>query len=447
MARLLGMGTAVVLGGSMSGLLAARVLADHVEQVTVVDRDPLDITGPRRGVPQGRHAHGLLAAGLRVIEDLFPGTTDKLIAAGVPHGDALGNLRFCANGFVLKQATTGLTAISLSRPYLEDHVRTRVAELPNVALLGSRDVVGLSFSASSGRVDGARIQSRQPGSAPEVLEADLVVDATGRASRAPGWLESIGYAAPAEERLTLDLGYTSRHYRISSLHGDVAIIIGPTPANPRGGAIQLEEDGRAVVTLFGILGDHAPTDDAGFQAFAESLPLPFLADAIRDAEPLDPPVLFRYPGSTRLRYDKLRRFPPGFLVIGDALCSFNPMYGQGMSVAAVEAGVLRDELARGLDAPRFFRAVRPVIDIPWQISTGGDLSLPGVEGPSNPGVRLVNRYLARLHAVAAHDEVVSQAFIQVVNLLRPPPSLMAPRIMRRVLRGPRPSVERQAVPA
>jgi len=300
-------------------------------------------------------------------------------------------------------------------------------------------VVGLAFSATSGRVTGAQVQSRAPGSTPSVLGANLVVDATGRASRAGRWLGSIGYAAPAEERLTLDLGYTSRHYRISSLPGgDIAVIIGPTPANPRGGAIQLEEDGRAVVTLFGILGDHAPTDDAGYQAFADSLPLPFIADAVRDAEPLDAPVLYRYPGSTRLRYDKLHRFPPGFLVIGDALCSFNPMYGQGMSVAAVEAGVLRDEVTRGLDALRFFRAVRPIIDIPWQIATGGDLSLPGVHGPSNAGVRFVNRYLARLHAVAAHDEVVSQAFIQVVNLLRPPPSLMAPTIMRRVLRGPRP---------
>jgi 2-polyprenyl-6-methoxyphenol hydroxylase-like FAD-dependent oxidoreductase len=440
------MSSAVVLGGSMAGLLAARVLADHFEQVTVVDRDPLDTTGPRRGVPQGRHAHGLLAAGLRVVDELFPGTRDKLIAAGVPHGDVLGNVRFCANGFVLKQAPVGMTAVSMSRPYLEDHVRGLVAELPNVTLTGSRDVIGLSYADSSGRVIGAQVQSRMPGGMPTVLGADLVVDATGRASRAARWLASIGYEAPAEERLALDLGYTSRHYRVSSLDGDVAIIIGPTPANPRGGAIQLEEDGRAVVTLFGILGDHAPTDDTGFQAFAESLPLPFIADAIRDAEPLDTPVLFRYPGSTRLRYDKLRRFPPGFLVVGDALCSFNPMYGQGMSVAAVEAGVLRDELRRGLDARRFFRAVRPVIDIPWQISTGGDLALPGVEGPSNPGVRFVNRYLARLHAVAAHDEVVSQAFIQVVNLLRPPPSLLAPRIMRRVLRGPRPAAPRPVAP-
>jgi hypothetical protein len=285
-------------------------------------------------------------------------------------------------------------------------------------------------------VIGARIQPREPGSQPVMLPADLVVDATGRGSRAPRWLTELGYPAPAEETLKVDLGYTSRHYRIApdGLDGDLAIIIGPTLAQPRGGVIQVQEGDQTIVTLFGILGDHPPTDDAGYQAFADSLPLPFVADAIRTAEPLDPPVLYRYPGSTRHRYDKLRRFPAGFLVIGDALCSFNPMYGQGMSVAAVEVMRLRDELARGLDPLRFFRAVKGIIDSPWQIATGGDLAFPGVEGPRPAMVRFVNRYLARLHAAAEHDANLSIAFIRVTNLLAPPPSLLRPSVALRVLR-------------
>jgi hypothetical protein len=236
------------------------------------------------------------------------------------------------------------------------------------------------------------------------------------------------------------------------LDGDLAVIIGPTLSHPRGGVIQLQERGRAIVTLFGILGDHPPTDDDGFQAFAETLPLPFVADAIRYREPLDKPVLYRFPGSARYRYDRLRRFPSGFLVIGDALCSFNPMYGQGMSVAAVEAMKLRDELTRastrrsggraggvpgGLDPVRFFRAVKPVIDIPWQIATGGDVMFPGVDGPRNPMIRFVNWYLARLHAAAEHDGVLSGAFIRVANLLDPPPSLLRPGVVVRVFRGAR----------
>jgi 2-polyprenyl-6-methoxyphenol hydroxylase-like FAD-dependent oxidoreductase len=433
--------TAVVLGASMAGLLTARVLADSYDEVTVVDRDDLDGgigIEPRRGVPQGRHAHGLLAVGLRVIEELLPGATADLVAGGVPSGDMLGNVRFCANGHVLKQVPVGLTGLAPSRPYLESYVRSRVAARPNVTLQGGHDVVGVdsSVTPAGARVRGALVQRRDRDSSIEVLPADLVVDATGRGSRAPRWLAEMGYQPPVEEKLAVDLGYTTRHYRLGTdaLDGDIAIIIGPTLAHPRGGVIQVLEQGRAIVTLFGILGDHPPTDDAGFQAFAETLPVPFVADAIRHAEPLDDLVLYRYPGSTRLRYDRLRRFPPGFLVIGDALCSFNPMYGQGMSVAALEARALRDELARGLSARRFFRAVKPLIDNPWQIATGGDLTFPGVQGPRPPMVRFINRYLARLHAAAAHDEVLSAAFVRVANLTAAPPTLLRPALVRRVLR-------------
>jgi 2-polyprenyl-6-methoxyphenol hydroxylase-like FAD-dependent oxidoreductase len=437
--------SAVVLGASMAGLLTARVLAESHDHVTVVDRDELDGgvgIEPRRGVPQGRHAHGLLAAGSRVIEELLPGATADLVAAGVPSGDLLANVRVCVGGHRLKQVPLGVTGLAASRPYLESYVRSRVSDLANVTLRGGLDVVGLEPSAGRDRVVGARVQQRKPGSVAEVVGADLVVDATGRGSRAPRWLGELGYPAPPEETLTVDLGYTTRHYRMTpdALDGDIAIIIGPTLAHPRGGVIQVQEQDRAIVTLFGILGDHPPTDDAGFQAFAETLPLPFLADAIRGGEMLDEPVLYRFPGSTRHRYDRLRRFPAGFLVIGDALCSFNPMYGQGMSVAAIEAMTLRAEVARGLDARRFFRAVKPFIDNPWQIATGGDLIFPGVEGPRPAMVRFVNRYLARLHAAAAHDEVLSTAFVTVANLLAAPPSLLRPGIAMRVWRGGRPSV-------
>jgi 2-polyprenyl-6-methoxyphenol hydroxylase-like FAD-dependent oxidoreductase len=445
---------AIVLGASMTGLLTARVLTDTYDRVTIVDRD--DLRGgvsvePRRGVPQGRHAHGLLATGLLAIEELLPGATEELVAGGVPRGDMSGNVRFCPNGFRLSQTTIGLVGLGPSRPYLESYVRSRVAKLPGVTLLGEHDIAGIEASADRTRVVGARIQSRAAGSTEQTLAADLVVDATGRGSRTPRWLTELGYEPPTAEQLMVDLGYTSQHYRVrpDALDGDLAIIIGPTAARPRGGVIQAEEDNRAIVTLFGILGDHPPTDTDGFRAFSQTLPLPFLGEIVRDAEALDEPVLFRYPGSVRHRYDKLRRFPAGYLVIGDALCSFNPLYGQGMSVGAVEALKLRDELrssaagrnpaapAPGLDAVRFFRAVKPVIDVPWQIATGGDLSLPGVEGDRNAMTRFINWYLRRLHAAAVTDTRLAVAFIRVANLLSPPPSLLRPDLAVRVLRGAR----------
>jgi 2-polyprenyl-6-methoxyphenol hydroxylase-like FAD-dependent oxidoreductase len=442
-------GQAVVLGASVAGLLTARVLADRYKHVVVVDRDRLDGSvgvEPRRGVPQGRHAHGLLAAGLQVIEDLLPGATSDLVSAGVPAGDILGNVRFCAGGHPLRQKEVGLLGLSPSRPYLESYVRSRLARLPNITLIGEHDVVGVEASADRRRVIGAQVQARDADSEVEVLAAELVVDATGRGSRTPRSLTSLGYEAPTEETLIVDLGYVSRNYRLDAdglrrMRDDIAIIIGPTLTHPRGGVIQLQEHNRAIVTLFGMLGDHPATDDASFQEFAETLPLPFVADAIRGAQALDEPVLYRYPGSTRRRYDRLRRFPAGFLVIGDALCNFNPMYGQGMSVAAVEVRALRDELARGLDALRFFRAVRPIINTPWQVATGGDLNFPGVAGRRTGQTNFVNRYLARFHAVAEYDADLSAAFIRVANLLAPPSSLLRPSIALRVLRGPRPDAE------
>ncbi|MFI5693776.1 FAD-dependent oxidoreductase [Kribbella sp. NPDC051586] len=434
----------------MAGLLVARVLAEHFERVTIVERDHLSgewagdpVADPRerevrRGVPQGRHPHGMLTAGLDVVEQLFPGATDELIAAGVPSGDVLGNVRFCTNGHRLRQVPIGMTALSFSRPYLENYVRAKVLAMPGIELRASTDIVGIDADPETKRVIGAFVQRRDAAGL-EGVPADLVVDATGRGSRTPRWLTELDYGRPPEEKVQLDLAYVSRHYEVDpeALEGDIAIVIGPSAVAPRGGAVMLQEAGRAVVTLFGILGDHAPLDDPGYRAYARGLPLPYVADVIERSKPLDDPVKFRYPASVRHRYDLLQRFPKGLVVVGDAMCSFNPMYGQGMSVAAVQALRLGEALQRdgvdGFDALRFFRAVRPVIDIPWQIAVGGDTALPGVDGPRDTRTRLVNRYLDRLYATAEHDEVVSVAFSRVTNLLDPPTALLRPAIAARVL--------------
>jgi 2-polyprenyl-6-methoxyphenol hydroxylase-like FAD-dependent oxidoreductase len=281
-----------------------------------------------------------------------------------------------------------------------------------------------------------RIHPRASSDGGATLAADLVVDATGRGSRTPRWLGELGYDKPPEERLDIDLTYTTRHYRIApdALDGDLVILIGPTLRQPRGGVIQIGEHNLAIVTLFGILGDQAPTDDEGYLAFAKTLPLPDLYEAIENAEPIDDPVLFRFPGSVRHRYDRLRRFPGGLLVIGDAVCSFNPMYGQGMSVSAVEATLLRDHLAAGEpDWRRFFAAIKPVIDVPWQISVGADKSFPDVPGRRTALDRVMNRYIGRLHAAGERDARVSTTFVRVSNLIAPMPLLLRPDIMLRVL--------------
>ena len=431
---------AVVLGAGMAGLLAAHVLADAYGQVTVIDRDELPETSMhRRGVPHGRHLHALAARGQQALEELFPGLTAELVAHGAPAGSLLANARLYLSGHRLRQADTGLVLLCASRPFLEAHVRARVRALANVTLLDRCDVVGLATTPDGRRVTGGRVLRRADNSAEELLGAELVVDATGRGSRAPLWLEALGYARPETEQVRIGLGYATRIYRLppDALDGDLAVLQAATPQHPRTGALQRLEGDRWMLTLAGILGDHPPIDPDGFLAFARSLRFPDIHQAIRDAEPLDDPVGFRFPASVRHRYERLDRFPDRLLVLGDAVASFNPIYGQGMSVAAVEALALRRHLERGIEPQpgRWFRDLARVVDVPWDMAAGGDLVFPGVQGRRTLKVRLVSTYLTRLHAAAAHDANLATAFIRVAGLVDPPQTFLRPGIVLRVLRN------------
>jgi hypothetical protein len=322
---------------------------------------------------------------------------------------------------------------------LESHIRARVRALPAVQILDRCDVAGFTTTPDTTRVTGARVLRRADGSAEEVVGADLVVDATGRGSRTPAWLEALGYPRPPMEQVRIGVGYTTRLYRLApdALGGDLAVLVGPTPDDPRGGALQALEGRRYLLTLIGVLGGHPPTDPDGFDAFARSLRFPDIAEAIRGADPLDSPIAFRFPASVRHRYERLSRVPDGLLVVGDALCSFNPIYGQGMSVAALEALALRRHLERGA-RPRPSRVLRDLgrlVDLPWGIAAGGDLTFPEVEGRRSVQTRLVNRYITRVQAAAERDAEVGRAFVRVSGLVDRPESLLRPRLVARVLRG------------
>lgn len=430
---------AIVLGGSIAGLLAARVLSEAYHEVVIVDRDQLiGVTTARRGVPQGRHVHGVLARGQQVFDELFPGFTADTVAAGVPTGD-LGECRWFFNGRELHHAATGIIAVSAGRPVLEGHLRNRVAALPNVKFLEETDIIGLVATPDKARVIGARVQRHGDDGAPETLDADLVVDATGRASRTPVWLEELGYQRPEETRIKINLSYTSRRYRTvdqSVVQGNLSINPVSTPGSPRGAFLSEIEHGRYVLSLTGVLGEAAPTDPDGFLAWAKSLPIPHIYLAVRDGEPLDDPVTHRYPASVRRHYERLTRFPAGFLVLGDAACSFNPVYGQGISVSALEALELREHLLRGTPQPRrFFKAISRIIDVPWDISAGSDLGHPEIEGHRPPKVRIGNAYMAKLHAAAVHDGSITRAFMRVAGLVEKPQALMRPGVILRVLRN------------
>ncbi|MGH3752588.1 MAG: FAD-dependent oxidoreductase [Pseudonocardiaceae bacterium] len=439
---------AVVIGASMAGLLTARVLTESYDRVTIVERDILPACGEhRRSVPQAHHLHGLLASGLAALEALFDGFADEMVLAGGLLGDILADCRWYLDGHHYRQVPSGLHGLTASRPLLEGHVRQRVRALPAVRVLDGCAAAGLEVSADGRRVIGLRVLPRADGAAAQVVDADLVVDASGRGSRTPVWLEQLGYPRPARDEVRVGVGYASRLYRLDPdvLGGEGFGISNGTLTHRYGGGLQLLEHGQMLVTIGGYEGNHPPVDPEGFAAFAAQLPAG-LHEVIQQGEPLSDPVRFTFPVSVRNRYERLctrrqGRFPDGLLVLGDAMCSFNPFYGQGMSVAALEALALRGCLRGGTHrlAARYFRAAAKIVDSAWDISVTGDLRLPEVVGRRTLKVRLINAYLPHLHAAAAVDPRVGAAFLRVTNLLSPPPRLLSPTLLWRVLRATAPS--------
>ncbi|HKD22739.1 MAG TPA: FAD-dependent monooxygenase [Rhizomicrobium sp.] len=441
---------AVVLGGSMAGLGAARALANHFERVTIVERDELPTsTVSRKGVPQGQHAHGVTPCGFRVLSHYFPGIMDDLVADGALRGDFTGDFLWYQFDAWKLRMDSGLELILARRPCLERKVRERVLALNHVALLQGHDVDEPVFDPGTQRVTGVRVRNRTT-DATTTLDADLVVDALGRSSPSPKWLSAWGCGEVSETNVVVDVGYATAEFerRPGDFFDSFGAIIAATPPHStRYGAILATEDNGWIITLVGCLRDYPPTDIAAWKEFARALPTQDIYELVKDREPRGPLAAFRFPANRRRHYEKLERFPHGYLVTGDALCSFNPVYGQGMSVAFSDARALDLCLEAGDDdlAKRFFLKAAPVVDGAWAVATGEDLRYPEVEGRRPAGFGIVSRYMEWAHRVARKDPVVLKQFFQVAGLIEAPSSMLAPAIAWRVLTGGRGI--RQASPA
>jgi 2-polyprenyl-6-methoxyphenol hydroxylase-like FAD-dependent oxidoreductase len=443
---------AIVIGGSMAGLLAARVLSDHFDQVTIVERDRLP-NGPafRPGVPQSRHAHALPARGQQLLEQLFPGLGAELDAAGAVSAEIPGDVLWMTAAGWCHRFQPGLQGICLSRELLEWQVRRRLLGPENmVCFREEADVIGLVPSQDRRAVVGVRVRprGRGPMSAAHVeeLPADLVIDASGRTSRTRRWLEALGYPAPKETHINSLLGYASRYY--ARPHGArrdwTALYIMAAPGAPRGGLILPIEGDRWLVTLSGYGGDYPPTDEEGFLAFARSLRSELLFEAIKDAEPLSAIVGNRFSENRLCHYDRMPRRPERLLVLGDAVCAFNPVYGQGMTMAACAATVLDDCLweqdgrypggeLTGL-AKRFQRQLARSNATAWLMATVEDLRYPTTTGAKPTlATRLLHRYVDRVIHVSAQNRAVSRVFFEVMNMVTPATALLRPDVLIPVL--------------
>ncbi len=440
---------AIVIGGSIAGLTAAQALSAHFDRVTILDRDTFPKSvGSRKGVPQARHIHVLLASGREALEKLFPGLQDELGRAGGPWVNVGAELAWFLPAGWKQTFHSSIEGRTCSRDLLESTIRGRVRANPKVSQVESADVIGLLHNGGEGRgqVTGVRFRHRDGGEGEESMSADLVVDASGRSSKAPQWLESLGYSAPEETIVNSFLGYASRFYEplpAFKASWKMLIIHTAAPKRLRGGALLSVEGNRWVVTLGGMGKEYPPTDEEGFLEFARSLRSPHLYEAIKQAKPLTDIAGYRRTENLLRHYERLPRYPENFVALGDAVCAFNPVYGQGMTTSALGAVTLGKVLAEhtrdhpgdltGL-AERFQKRLARNNKTPWLLATGEDFRCPITEGGKpDLATRLTQGYITRVMARATTDKQVCQAMLEAIHLLRSPITLFKPGLMLRVI--------------
>lgn len=426
---------AVVVGGSIAGLCAARVLADAFRDVVIIERDPLpDDPIARDGAPQTSHPHAMLEAGRATLEDFFPGFSEQVLAEGGLMIDGSTEMQQYNQGGFVADSQARMPTYCASRPLFESVVRQQVRDREYIDLRGDHQFLGYLTDEEDSAVTGVRF--RDSAGEEQTLSTDVVVDATGRTSRTPTWLADNGFEKPSTDEVTIDVTYST--VRIERPPEDrQMLMVTPDAPRTRGGGMIPVEGNRWEVIIQGVHGDTPPTDRDELIEYAESLPVPDIADLLRSQTWLSERAeQYPYPASIRRRYEDLDEFPDGLVVTGDAIASFNPIYGQGMSVAALDALSLHHALADGnLQnlGPRFFERARDVIDNVWKLVVGGDFQFPQTTGPKPDGTAVANWYIDRLVRRSHDDPVLGEAFNRVTRLEKPPTSLMRPRIAWRVL--------------
>lgn len=438
---------AIVIGSSISGLLTARVLAKHYDQVTIVERDCLpEQPQARPGVPQASHVHALLTRGLEILLQLFPGLETELVAAGAVKVDWINDWLLYGIWGLAPRFASEVQSYTCSRHLLEWLIYSRLKEFQNIQWLQATQVTGLLFGANQYQVIGVKLRSRNQAKTqndylPE-LKAELVVDATGRNSLLPKWLETNGYDSPKETVINSFLGYASRWYQQtenSEFDYQGIIISAQPPKQKRGGVIYPVEGNRWVVTLSGIARDYPPTDETEFLEFARSLQSPIIYETIKNAQPLSEIYSFRATENRLRHYEKLSKYPEGLLAVGDAVCAFNPVYGQGMTVAAIGALTLDECLSRKHNSNyhlsrHYYKQLAQQLQIPWLMATGEDLRWSTTSGGQlNVMSRFIQGYLDQVIRLGVDSPQLHQRFIQIAHLVKPPSALFAPPILLQVL--------------
>ncbi|VAW99934.1 hypothetical protein MNBD_GAMMA21-2415 [hydrothermal vent metagenome] len=427
---------AIVIGGSIAGLITARVLADHFDQVYLLEKDSYPTTAPdyRKGVPQARHQHILLVKGREIFETLFPGFDQELASMGGKTADHTRDMMLFSTAGLLPRFESGIELRINSRINIDWVLVKRVRSIPNITVLEQTAVSDLIKQNNT--IGGVMLDDGRQ------LDADLIIDAMGRGSRTPKWLKEMGYAAANEEVIDAKLGYASRIFKKpeNDPADYQAVAMTPIPThNPRGAGLWEIENDHWLLTLIGTAGNHPPTDEAGYLAFAKALADPVVFNTISRAKPVSDIYAFRGTANRWKHYERLNSFPDGYLVIGDAFCAFSPFYGQGMTSAALSAteldNVLRkykSSLSTNKEKLRrdFFRKAGKRFASPWTLATGEDLRWPDTSGGTTGfAIKASHKFMDALMPLSTSSKLLVTHFLKITNMKASPLLLFDPRIL------------------
>lgn len=439
---------AVVIGGSVAGLATAEVLSRYFSEVVIVERDHFPDGGEfRKGVPQGRQPHILLKRGLLELEALFPGFTDDWQKAGAISNNFGFEVEWFAFGGWRPHYEPGLVCYASTRPLLELVIRRRVKANPAVVFTEAAEVIALVANKTNTCVTGVGIRTRDAHQTEEVLEADLVVDASGRETHTPEWLESLGYPCPKRVVVNAFPGYASRIYERPESFTGKTIYIQPHPPHVTRGALILPlENNQMHVVAIGMSKDYPPSDEQGYKAFLSGLSNKQVYDVIKNAEPVTPLAGYRGGENIWHRYDQQPSWPDNFVALGDASLAFNPVYGQGMTTAVLSAVCLNDCLTKQENigdlkgfALRFQKELARVQSFPWQLATGEDMRWsPATDGIApTPGLMdsMVSNFFKKVMVASTKDPVVTAGLYEVMNMVATPSVFFRPAMLSRVLRA------------
>jgi 2-polyprenyl-6-methoxyphenol hydroxylase-like FAD-dependent oxidoreductase len=437
---------AIVIGGSVAGLMAAKVLASHFQKVTILDRDEMPEGAEfRKRVPQGAHVHALMEAGRHIMEKYYPGLFDEITHAGANLVDTGDRIAWFHHGVWKPRYESEIKMLLCTRPFLESSIRRRTQATPNINFLMEADVEDLLFSPDNKLVTGIVYRDKNNGSARREIYADLVVDASGRASLTPTWLSSHGYEAPQEEHIGIDLSYTTCMFeKPKTFQEDWKFLVHypKTPETWRAGFISCVENNQWLVSLNGYFKDRAPTNIEGFMEFARNLPRTEIFSYINEARPISDIRIHQIPSSCWRHYDALPSFPENLINLGDSVCAFNPIYGQGMTVAAKGVSLLDKLLNEFAHASpgnlkgfsnQYRKSLPSVIKLPWFLATVLDLKYPQAKGRRPVGHGFLSWYVGKLFELSSLNVKVYHEFLKVLHLKEGIWTILKPGVSLRVL--------------